>query len=82
MQNLGWILLAIWLIATGLVSLLGISEDQVQRQSRDALAGLLADCKRAVAIAERQLPGFGRHPGGVGSGSRGFAIIETIAIPF
>jgi len=24
MQNLGWILLAIWLIATGLVSLLGI----------------------------------------------------------
>jgi hypothetical protein len=24
MQNLGWILLAIWLIATGLVSLLGV----------------------------------------------------------
>ena len=25
MQNLGWILLAIWLIATGLISLLGIN---------------------------------------------------------
>ena len=37
MQNLGWILLAIWLIATGLVSLLGINIP-----GGDVLLGVLA----------------------------------------
>jgi hypothetical protein len=37
MQNLGWILLAIWLIASGLIPLLGI-----QIPSGDTLLGLLA----------------------------------------
>ncbi len=37
MQNLGWILLAIWLIATGLVSLLGI-----RMPGGETILGLLA----------------------------------------
>ncbi len=37
MQNLGWILLAIWLIASGLIPLLGI-----RIPSGDTLLGLLA----------------------------------------
>jgi hypothetical protein len=73
MQNLGWILLAIWLIATGLVSLLGI-----RIPGGETILGLLA-----IAAGILMLLGYRKikFKGNLGMLLLGFWLIASGLLP-